>query len=204
MSTRSSAPLAIAWYPSGTSMWKGTLDLVAVNRTQSAMTAAQTAPATLETMEGHLTTLSAKDTSTAFASLTAISGSLKQFSMTSALNAIGRVYGGSTDIPTGIGVSGKGTVDFDMLIAISSANLTEFEATFEVSGSVASERRFRIAIAGSGTNTATLDFRGRYRAVDVGEVDGERLYACKGVFVYDATLASRAMWITTNSVATIP
>lgn len=188
----------------GNSMWKGTLDLVALNRAPSAMTSAQSPPATLETMEGHTTTLSAKDTGTAFGSLTAITGSLKQFSLSSQLNAVGRAYGGSTDIPTAIGVSGKGTVDFDMLIAISSANKTEFEDTFEVSGSVASERRFRLSIAGTGTNAATLDWRGRYRAVDIGEHDGERLYACKGVFVYDSTLASRGMWVTTNSVATIP
>lgn len=188
----------------GNSMWKGTLDLVAVNRAQAAMTGSLSAPATLETMEGHLTTITAGSTGTAFGSLTALTSSLKQFEMTSALNAAGRAYGGSTDIASGIGVSGKGNVDFTGLIAISSANKTEFEDTYEVSGSVASERRIRIAIAGSGTNAATLDFRASYRAVDVGEHDGERLYSIKGVFVYDSTLASRAQWITTNSVATIP
>ena len=188
----------------GNSMWHGTLDLVALNRAQSALTGSLSAPATLETMEGHLTTITAGSTATAFGSLTALTASLKQFEFTSAINAVGRAYGGSTDIATATGMSGKGNVDFNCLIAISSANLTEFEATYEVSGYVPTERRMRVSIAGSGTNTATCDFRARYTAVDVGEHDGERLYAVKGVWIYDSTLAGRGTWITTNSVATIP
>lgn len=188
----------------GNSMWKGTAGLVAVNRAPSSMTGSLSAPATLTTMEGHLTTISAKDTGTAFGSLTALTATLKQANFSSEINAVGRAYGGAADIPTLIGTSGKGNVDYTLLLAVTSGNKTEFEDTYEVSGSVPTERRHRISIAGGGNLAATFDFRGRHTAVDIGENDGERLYQVKGVFVYDSTLVSRGQWVTTNDTATIP
>lgn len=187
----------------GNSMWKGTASLVAINRANSTMTAAQTAPATLETMEGHRTTIADGAVGTAFGSLAALAG-LRQFSFRSALNAVGRAYGSASDLATVIGQSGKGTVEYDALIAIASGAKTSLIDVYEVSGEVATDRRFRVTITGSGTNVVTLDFRTRFTATNVGTDNGERLYAVNGVFVYDSTLASRASWITTNSVATIP
>lgn len=187
----------------GNSMWKGTASLIALNREPSTMTAAQTAPTTLETMEGHRTTIADGATSTAFGSLAALAG-LRQFSLRSGLNATGRAYGGSADIATAIGQSGKGTVEFDALIAIAAGAKTSLIDIYEVAGEVPTERRLRVTVTGTSPATATLDFRTRFTALNIGTDNGERLYAVNGVFVYDSTLASRAKWITTNSVATIP
>jgi hypothetical protein len=187
----------------GNSMWKGTLNLIGLDRVNATMTAAQTAPATLETMEGHKTVITDGSTSTAFASLASLAG-LRAFSFSSELNATLRAYGGTTDIATVIGQSDKGNVEFDAMIAIASGAKTSLIDVYEVAGEVVTERRFRVTIDGTGNNVATLDFRARFNAVNVGTDNGERLYAAHGVFVYDATLASRAKWITTNDVATIP
>lgn len=188
----------------GNSMWKGTASLIAINRGNGTMTAAQTPPATLETMEGHRTTIADGAIGTAFGSLSALA-SLRQFNFSSNLNAVGRPYGAATgDTATAVGQSGKGEVSFDALIGIASGAKTSLVDVYNVAGDVMTDRRFRVLITGSGTKTATLDFRARFTAANVGTDNGERLYAVNGVFVYDSTLASRAQWITTNSVATIP
>lgn len=188
----------------GNSMWKGNLGLVALTRTPATMTSSLSAPATLETIEGHLTTFAEGSTSTAFASLSAVTGTLKQFSFRSNLNAVGRAYGGSTDLATNIGRSGKGEVEFDALIGISSTTKTNVLDIFEVAGSVVTERRWRIEASGSGVNKLTIDFRCRFRAVQVGDHENERLYAVNGVWVYDSTLAGRGKVLVTNALTTIP
>lgn len=188
----------------GNSMWRGTLGLVALNRSPAAMTGSLSAPATLETIEGHLTTFAEGSTSTAFASLSAVSASLKQFSFRSNLNAVGRAYGGTADTATAIGRSGKAEIEFDALVAIGSTTDTDILDVFEVSGSVPTERRWRIEATGTGVNKLTIDFRCRFRAVNVGEHEGERLYAVNGVWVYDSTLAGRGKILITNAVTTIP
>jgi hypothetical protein len=185
-------------------MWKGTLGLVAVQRDVHTITAAQTAPTTLETMEGHLTTLAEGPVGTAFASLTALSASLKQFSLRSNLNAVGRIYGGATDVATAIGRSGKGTVEFDAMIAIGSTAKTDIDDIFEVSGAVPTERRWRITCLGSGVNSFIYDARVRFHSVNRVEQDGEILYAVNGVCVKDATLAGRGKFTLASAVATIP
>lgn len=187
----------------GNSMWKGTMGLIAINRGNGTMTAAQTPPATLETMEGHKTTIADGAVGTAFGSLAALA-SLRQFNFDSTLNAVGRAYGSASDVATAVGQSGKGEVTFDALIGIAAGAKTSLVDVYNVAGDVMTDRRFRVTIDGSGNNVATLDFRARFTATDVGIDNGERLYAINGVWVYDATLASRAMWITTNDVSTIP
>jgi hypothetical protein len=188
----------------GNSMWKGTLGLVAITREPNALTGTAVAPTTLETMEGHLTTLNEGPVGTAFASLTALSGSLKQYRLRSVVNAVGRAYGGSSDLATAIGRSGKGEVEFDALVGISSTAKTDIHDIFNVAGSVPTERRWRITISGSSPNALTIDKRVRFRAVDVGEHENERLYAVRGVWVKDATLGGRGLFTLANSVAVIP
>lgn len=187
------------------SMWKGTAGLIAINRANGTMTAAQTPPATLTTMEGHNTTIADGAVGTAFGSLAALA-SLRQFSFSSSLNAAGRAYGAASgDTVTAVGQSGKGEATFDALIGIASGAKTSLIDVYNVAGDIQTDRRFRITVTSSLANhSVTLDFRARFNAVDVGIDDGERLYALNGSFVYDSTLASRAMWITTNTVATIP
>ena len=188
----------------GNSMWKGSLDLVAPARIANALTGTATAPSTLETMEGHLTTLAEGATSTAFGSLSELSASLKQFHFKSDLNAAGRAYGSASDVATSIGRNGKGTIEFDAMVGISSTAKTDIHDIYNVSGSVATERRWRITCTGSGNNSLTIDARVRFRSMNIGEHEGERLYAVNGVWVYDSTLASRGTFTLANAVATIP
>jgi hypothetical protein len=186
------------------SMWKGTLGLVGLARINNSLTGSLSAPSTLETMEGHLTTIAEGPIGTAFASLSTLTGSLKQFSIRSGLNAAGRAYGGSTDLATSIGRSAKGTVEFDALIGIGATAKTDIMDIFNVAGSVATERRWRITCTGSGVNSLILDGRVRFHAVNIGDHEDERLYAVNGVYVYDSTLSGRAKWTLANAVATIP
>jgi hypothetical protein len=188
----------------GNSMWKGTLGLVAIDREANAITGTATAPTTLETMEGHLTTFAEGTTATAFTGLAAITGSLKQFSLKSSIGAVGRAYGGSTDKAVSIGRGSKGSVEFDALIGISATAKTSIHDIYTVSGSVAGERRWRVTVAGSGANKMDIDFRARFHSVNVGDQDGERLYAVNGVWVYDSTLLGRGKFSLVNGVATIP
>lgn len=188
----------------GNAMWKGSLGLVAVDRIYHAITGTATAPASLETMEGHLTTLAEGATSTAFGSLSTLTGSLRSFSLRSAVNAVGRAYGGTSDTVTSWGRSGKGTVEFDALVAISATSKTDVHDIYAVSGSIPTERRWRLTIDGAGVNSMTIDFRARFQSVQVGEDNGERLYAVNGVWIYDSTLAGRGAFTLANAVATIP
>lgn len=188
----------------GNMMWKGTAALIALDRGVNTLTAGQSAPATLETMEGHLTTLSEGPVGTAFASLAALTGSLKQFRFKSNINAVRRAYGGTTDVATAYGRSAKGDLTFDAIIGLSTTSKTDVHDIFNVSGSVATERRWRIAVAGSGVNAMKIDMRVRFRVVDIGDHEGERLYAVSGVAVKDSTLGGRGQITLTNAVSTIP
>ena len=188
----------------GNSMWRGTLGLVGIAREATAITAGQSAPATLETMEGHLTTLAEGSTSTAFGSLSVLTGSLKQFSFRSANSAVGRAYGGSSDLATGIGRSAKGEVEFDALIGISATSKTDIHDIFNVAGSIPTERRWRLTCSGTSPNSLTIDFRCRFRAVNLGDHEDEHLYAVNGVWVKDSTLGGRGTFTLANAVATIP
>ena len=188
----------------GNSMWRGSLGLVALDREYSALTGSATVPTTLETMEGHFTTLAEGATGTAFAALPALSGSLKQFSFSSSLGAAGRAYGGTTDKAVCIGRSARGEVTFDALIGISATSKTDIHDIYNVASALATERRWRLTIDGSGANAMTIDFRCRFRSVNVGDHENERLYAVNGVWVYDSTLGGRGQFTLANAVATIP
>ena len=175
----------------GNMMWKGTLGLVALSREPNTITASQTPPTVLETMEGHRTTFTEGSTATAFAGLTANSATLKQFSLRSNASAVGRAYGGSTDTASSIGRSAKGEITFDALVAINSTTKGDILDIFEVSGDLVTERRWRLVVDGTGVNEFTIDFRCRYTAVQVGDHEDERLYAVTGVWVNDSTLGGR-------------
>lgn len=188
----------------GNAMWRGSLGLVAIDREANALTGTATPPATLETMEGHLTTLAEGPVATAFGSLSALTASLKQFQFRSALGVAGRAYGGAADKVTAWGRSTKATAEFDAMVAISSTAKSDILDIYNVSGSAATERRWRITVSGSGVNSLILDGRVRFRATNIGDHEGERLYAVQGVYVYDATLAARATFTLASAVATIP
>jgi hypothetical protein len=155
-------------------------------------------------MEGHRTTFTEGSGATAFSGLTANPATLKQFSLTSNASAVGRAYGGSTDQASSIGRSAKGEITFDALVAINSVTKSDILDVFEVSGDLVTERRWRLVVDGTGVNEMTIDFRCRYKAVQVGEHEDERLYAVNGVWVLDSTLGGRGRFTVANAVATIP
>lgn len=188
----------------GNSMWRGTLGLLALNRTLAAMTAGQSAPTTLETMEGHTTTLAYGGTATAFGSLSALTGTLKSFSLTSTLNAARRAYGGSSDVATAYGRSEKALATFEAMIGINATSDTNIIDIFEVAGNIPTSQRWRISIDGTGDNVMHIDFRHVMRSVNIGEHEGERLYAVTGETEYDATLASHLGFTLINNVASVP
>lgn len=189
----------------GNSMWKGTLGLVAVSREVNTLTAAINPPATLETMEGHLTTLAEGTATLAYASLPALPGSLKSFSLTSTINASGRAYGSTSgDTITAWGRSAKGTAEFDAVVAINATAKTDIHDIFAVASGLTVDRRWRITCTGTGVNLLTLDFRCRFQTVNVADHEDERLYGIHGVCVYDSTLLARTKFTLTNAVATIP
>jgi hypothetical protein len=187
----------------GASPWKVSASLLGKDRVQAALTGALSAPAVLETMLGHNTTLLEGTTATAFAALGALPASLAQFRMRSALNLGRRVYGGSADTFSAYG-RGRGVIEFDAMVKISATSKTNIHDIWNVAGAVPTERRWRINVAGSGTKVMTIDFRPVFTAVPIGDRDGERLYSLSGYFVKDATLASRGRITITNSVATLP
>jgi hypothetical protein len=188
----------------GNSMWQGTAGLLALDRAPNAMTGSLSAPATLETMEGHLSTLAIGSTATAFASLTDQTATLKSFRFTSTLNAARRAYGGTSDTATAYGRSDKGEVEWESLIKITSGTKTSVLDVFEVAGSLPTEQRFRVSIDGSGNNVATIDFRSTFTSVDLGDHEGEHLYLAKGVWVKDATLGGRGRVTLTNDISAVP
>jgi hypothetical protein len=188
----------------GNMMWRGTLGLVALNRAPFAITTGQSAPTTLETMEGHNTTFSEGPTGTAFGSLSTLSSSIKQFSLRSNLSAVGRAYGGDGSIASSIGRSAKGEVTFDALIGISATSKTDILDIYEVAGDLVTERRWRLAVAGTGVNSLYIDFRCRFTTVNLGEHEDEHLYAVNGVWINDSTLGGRGRFTLANAVSTIP
>lgn len=185
----------------GNAAWKGTLGWIATTREASALTGTASAPATLETIEGHLTTLAEGDTSTAFGSLATATATLKQFQLSSNNYGVLRAYGGASDTATDIGRSQKGDVQFDAIVAVSATTKSDVHDAYAVAGSVPTERRWRIVAAGSGTKSFTIDFRCRLTAVDIGVQEGERLYQVHGAWVYDPTLAGRGTLTLVNGVA---
>ena len=188
----------------GNAPWRGSVGLMALNRVPNALTAAQVAPSTLETMEGHLTTLTYGGTGTAFGSLTALTSGLISYRFNSTLNLIRRAYGGATDVAEGYGRSGKAEVSFESMIRINATTDTNILDIFEVAGSIPTEQRWRLTIDGSGNNSCFIDARVRFRAVNIGDRDGERVYAVQGVWVYDSTLGSRGTITLTNDTASVP
>lgn len=188
----------------GNAMWKGTASWVALDRGIHTLTSSLSAPTTLETLEGHLTTLAEGPTGTAFASLSTVAATLKQFSFHSTLNAVGRAYGGTADVAVSHGRSAKGEVTFDALVAINSTTKTDFHDIYNESGGLTSERRWRISCAGTSSKVLNIDFRARIKNVTRADSNGERLYAINGVWVRDSTLGGRGQFTLKNGVSTVP
>ncbi len=188
----------------GNSPWMLDVTGIGIDRAIAARTAALSPPATLETAEGHYTLLKEGAVGTAFASLAELATSLKNFQLTSTVPYVLRAHGSATDLADSYGVSGKAGVTFTAGVKIGATAKTNVHDIYNVSGSVLTERRWRIALDGSGNNAATIDARVRFRVVNRTEHEGQALYGIEGSMVYDATLAGRVQIIGINDIAVIP
>jgi hypothetical protein len=172
--------------------WNMTSDWVAVDKEKSTATAALSAPAINETIEGQWTQLFDGTTATAFGSLAELAAHLIQFRFTGATPHPPRIYGSATgDKATARGVQ-KRELTFEMGLKISSSSITNIFDIFNVTGGLPTDRRMRIKATGSGAKTFTIDGRVRYQTVNVDPDmrDGERGLSVTGVYMYDSTLAS--------------
>lgn len=179
---------------------KVTATLQALNRTPQALTAALSAGASMETIEGHLSNLYAGSTATAFASLTEFANHLVSYRLRYSGARPYRPYGGATDVSTGYGLA-KPEATVEMAVKVSATSKAEFLDQFEASGAVAPERRVRMKITGSNSREFRIDHRLRYEKVKRGERDGEAVYMITGHAVKDATLASALQAVVINHIA---
>lgn len=184
----------------GNAMWTFNASLQGSDKEKSTATASLTAPTALETVEGHLTTLSEGPVGTAFDSLTALTAHLVSYRITCNVPKPGRVYGGSSDKAASWGVQ-KSEITFEAELKVSSSSITDVFDIFNVSGGLPTDRRWRISCDGAGVNAMTIDGRVRFTSVNVNPDgrDGERLLAVSGYYVYDSTLASDLQWKIVNA-----
>lgn len=189
--------------PGENSMWTISADLQAANVTQGTATGGLSDPTTLETMEGHLTTIAMGPTGTAFASLAAVGTALVSYRYRDTFGKPGRPYGGSETFSS-VGASKDALGEVTILLKVSSATIDESFDIFAVSGSVPTERRVRITVDGSGDNVFTIDHRLLFTDVHIEPDgrDGERLVSITAETMYDSTLGSDIEMTLTSSTGT--
>ena len=177
--------------PGENSMWTLSADLQAANVAQGTATGGLSDPTTLETMEGHLTTIAMGPTGTAYASLAAVGTALVSYRYRDTFAKPGRPYGGS-ETYSSVGASKDAMGEVTILLRVTSATIDESWDIFAVSGSVPTERRVRISVDGSGDNTFTVDHRLLFTDVHIEPDgrDGERLVSITAETMYDSTLGS--------------
>lgn len=173
------------------SPWRVSADLVGNRLVKGTATAALTIPATLETMEGHLTQLYQGTTATVFASLAELSAHLVQYSLTIEQERPLRPYGSTVDYASAIGLR-KRRSTFNALLKLSATSITDVWDIFDATGGAVTERRWRVKVSGSGTKSMTLDHRVAFMNVsfDPNGRDGEYLVSIEGNATYDATQAT--------------
>ena len=188
----------------GNAMWHWSADFQGVDLVKAAATNSLSAPALLETMEGHYTILSEGAIGTAFGSLSALTGSLERYELTIENPRPPRVTGSaSTDVASGWGL-GKRLVTVSQDLKFTSTTVTNFFDIYNVSGAVPTERRQRVLIDGSGNMSCSIDHRLQYKNVNIEESDGEIIVSVDAEAVYDATLATDLVIIDNNDTATLP
>lgn len=188
----------------GTQPWRASGTLVGFDRSIAPLTAGLSAPATLETAMGHMTTVYDGTTATAFASLGELSSSLIRFSMTSNRNFVPRPYGGTTDLSSAWGFSEKTTATYEMSLRIAAGTKAASYDIHNSAGGAITDRRRRVTAAGSGTKRLHVDGRVSIMNVEIGDRDGERIYDETGEFVDDTTLDAPVQVTVINGVATLP
>lgn len=167
--------------------WMLSADLQGMTFAKGTATAAQSAPA-METMEGHLTTISQGSTATAFASLTALTSKMVAFSLSYSCEKPPRPYAGTDTYAAHGRRKGLGTVT--MTGMIHADTVAAFWDNYAVAGSIPTYLRYRVAVDGASTNAMTVDFQGLITDVHVEPDgrDGERLFSITVETVDDSTL----------------
>lgn len=188
-------------------MWQISGDLQAARYEKTTATATQSPPATLQTIEGHMSQLYEGPAGTAYASLSELSGALVSYRLRVEDPKPARVYGGTADRMSGVG-RGKRLCSVSAVVKLSSDAVTDFFDIYNVSGAVPTERRWRIKASGVTAAVAllTIDHKLLFKDVHIEPDgrDGERLMAIEAEAVYDATLASDLQIAVTNLVSALP
>jgi hypothetical protein len=182
----------------GSHPWTFDASCMGLTRAQAAITASLSSTA-VESMQGHLSTLSWGTTATAFASLAAITASLVSFQAVFRRSLVRRIYGGTSDVAAGWGFTEKSSGEITFKVKISATTQSEFHDAWNSAGAALGEKRGRITAPGSTTNTFTLDWRAGMTAVPVSERDGERVYEVTGEIVDDSTLGAPALATVTSA-----
>jgi hypothetical protein len=166
--------------------WMVDASMLCLDRESSALTADVDAPTSLESMLGHLSTISLGSTATAFASLTEITASLVSFGINTQRNLVLRPYGDDdSDLATGYGFSAKSSGEVTFKVKISATTKSVLHDAWNSSGAELDELRGRVTVNGSGSKLVHVDFRAGLTAVPVGTRDGERVYEVTGKLVRD-------------------
>lgn len=139
----------------GNSPWNVTASVEALTRLQKAITAGQAAPSGMETIEGHFSRLYAGTTATAYTSLGELPGSLVSYKLTNTMPWVRRAYGGTTDVATGWGLSGKASATFEAGLKINAADLAATHDLFDFASGQVQESRWRVRATGARTATQT-------------------------------------------------
>lgn len=188
------------------SMWKISADLQAADWSKSTLTAGQTAPSTLQTMEGHLTQLFEGPAGTAYASLSELSGSLVQYRLRVEDPKPPRVYGDDADdFMSDVG-RGKRLCTISALLKISSTSVSDVFDIYNVASGAITDRRWRIKVTGSADCTFIIDHKVDFKkvVVDPNGRDGERLLSIEAEAVYDSTNSTDLKIVSTDLVSALP
>lgn len=171
--------------------WKISVELLAADYSVGTATASVSFPGTAEVIEGHYSTVSEGPIATAFASLSELSSSLVSYHLRVDNPTPLRPYGGTADTAAAHGRQ-KRTSTVTAMLAVGSTALADSFTIYNVSGSVPTPRRWRVAATGSGTKSLTIDHQLLLKEVKIEPDgrDGERLLSVTAEAIYDSTLTT--------------
>jgi hypothetical protein len=184
------------------SMWSLTGDLQACDLATGTATGGLSVLTTVQTMEGHLSTISEGPAGTAYASLASLGTALVSYSLSVDDPKPLRPYGSSADKAVERG-RGKRTATVTATLKLNATTDSNIFDIYNVSGALPTERRWRISVAGSNDCAMTIDHKLVFTDVHIEPDgrDGERLMSVTGTCVYDSTLASDLQIKVTNLTA---
>lgn len=171
--------------------WKISADLQAVDHATGTATGSISAPSTLETIEGHLTKFYEGPAGTAFGSLTELSAALVSYKISIQDEKPLRPYGSATDTTSAKGRL-KRQCTIDILVKETGTAVADSFTIYNVSGSLPTNRRWRVKATGSGSKALTIDTQVQIVQVnvDTGSRSGERLIHAQALGVVDSSLSS--------------